>query len=266
MNGLARGRVRRGLAVARLVLVFLLFATAEAGAVVLDFDFARTKLGRNPLSNLVVAGEVRAEAFIYAGGRFTSTLLWQRNRKNDHGLGVCSEGRKSCKRGKGDVNEISDQVNPGLLRLTLPDGKCWAGLWVSSLDSGSSGGSELGTLYWSDLAQPDLSALTGFSFQFGDFGTAVEGDLVALPGLAAAGFDSEAKHLFFRAGPNPAGTNNDYLVWGGNLAPVPEPSSLASIIIGLAAVVGLYCRRAAARLTEAPSRVHQFGSGAVPET
>ena len=100
----------------------------------------------------------------------------------------------------------------------------WKSLFVSSLDSGGSGGAERGTLFWSNSATPDLSTLgaSSFTFKFGDFGTAQEGNLLS---LNIPNFNSSAKYLFFRAGPNSAGTNNDYLVWK---ATVFTPSTLVN--------------------------------------
>ena len=41
--------------------------------------------------------------------------------------------------------------------------------------------------------------------------------------LNPAGFDVNASYVFFRAGPNASGTNNDYLVWKATTA---TPSAL----------------------------------------
>jgi hypothetical protein len=62
------------------------------------------------------------------------------------------------------------------------------------------------------------------------------------------GFDANANYLFFRAGLFNAsgtalnGTNNDYVVWGANLTPVPEPEIYAMFGVGLA-LVGFVARR-----------------------
>ena len=125
----------------------------------------------------------------------------------------------------GDVNEISNQLNQDVLRLTKNNsGDTWTSLWVSSLDSGGSGGAEMGTLYWSNTATPNLSTLTtNFTFKFGDFGAAVQGNVLSLP--AAANFDPTAKYVFFIAGPNACGNNNDYLFWK---ATTSTPGSLVN--------------------------------------
>ena len=155
---------------------------------------------------------VRADAFYLNGSSYltTNTTLYERNETNDHGIGVVSNGEIASQ--GGDVNELSNQLNLEVIRLQKASGDKWTSLWVSSLDNGGSGGQEMGTLYWSNSANPDLSTLSGssFTFKYGNFGTSVEGDLLT---LHPANFDSSANYLFFRAGPNSCGTNNDYLVW-----------------------------------------------------
>lgn len=69
--------------------------------------------------------------------------------------------------------------------------------------------------------------------------------------LIANGFDVHAKYLFFRAGEynglgtSTNGTNNDYLVWGVNVAtPVPEPETYVLLLAGLG-LLGFAARRRA---------------------
>lgn len=179
-----------------------------------------TSLGQNTTVN-----GIRADAFyINAGYQTTSTVLWERNVTGDHGLGVWSKGEGDPIAGGGDVNELSNQLNKEVIRLAKPDGEQWSSLWVSSLDGNGSGGAEVGTLYWSDTATPDLATLTTkFSFKYGDFGVgAVEGDLLT---LRPAGFDAKAKYVFFVAGPSSAGTNNDFLVWKAATIPAQITNS-----------------------------------------
>ncbi|CAG0123806.1 partial Serine-aspartate repeat-containing protein D, partial [Rhodocyclaceae bacterium] len=184
---------------------------ASSGAVSTLSNFGMGVDNTN-LGQAITVNGVTAEAFYLNGGyQTTNTVLWGRNVPNDHGIGVWSSGEPDPVASGGDVNEISNQLNNEVLRLTKADGQSWTSLWVSSLDSGGSGSAEAGTLYWSNSATPDLSSLsTKFTFHYGDFGTSVEGDLLT---LNPANFDPSAKYLFFVAGPNPAGTNNDYLFW-----------------------------------------------------
>jgi len=225
------------------LLLAALFQSNFAGAAVLGFDFA-TVPGGNPLPSEITVGGVVAHGFFLQTGQYLDANLWANNAPAEHGIGVCSEGTIACG-GTGDVNELSNQRNDGVevLRLTLPTGRKWSSLWVSSLDVGGSNNNETGTLYWSNLPQPDLSTLsTQHVFSHNDLGGLDEADLLTLPGLTGT-FDTSAKYVFFRAGINPAGNDNDYLIWGGNLAAVPEPSSLACMFAGIGALVTLAARR-----------------------
>ena len=177
-----------------------------------DFGAAtnNTNLGQN-----VTINGIRADAFYVSGTSLvsTNTVLWERNVTDDHGLGVWSNGEPDPIAGGGDVNEISNQLNNEVIRLTKgAAGEQWTSLWVSSLDAGGSGGAETGTFYWSNSATPNLSTLTTkFTFRYGDFGpNTAEGNVLS---LNPTGFDANANYVFFVAGPNTAGTNNDYLLW-----------------------------------------------------
>ena len=181
--------------------------------------------------------------------------LWLRNNAGDHGLGYCSEG-SNCgptdTTGGGDYNEISNLNKQEILRLTLPTGKVWTDVQVSSLDDGGTNGDETGTFYWSNSATPNLqdnsTSLINFSHDgLGWNGSTVEGSIFSY--LVAHGFDVHAKYLFFRSGEydgsglSTNGTNNDYLVWGVNVAaPIPEPETYAMLLAGLG-LLGFAARR-----------------------
>ena len=181
-------------------------------------DFGAGTNNANLGQNLTIGG-VRADAFYLSGANYltTNTVLWERNVTDDHGIGVWSNGEPDPIAGGGDVNEISNQLHAEVIRLTKAAGTSWTSLWVSSLDSGGSGSAETGTIYWSNSATPDLSTLsTKFTFKYGDFGANVEeGDVLT---LGPPGFDASAQYVFFVAGPNAAGTNNDYLFWKATTA------------------------------------------------
>ncbi|MDB5311282.1 MAG: sdrD 1, partial [Gemmataceae bacterium] len=186
--------------------------SASAGGVDTLSDFSTLAPNNTALAQNVTVNGVRADAFYLSGGSYltTNTTLFERNGGTDRGLGVVSNGENAAL--GGDVNEISNQLNLDVVRLRKTAGDRWSSVWVSSLDSGGSGGAETGTLYWSNSPTPDLGTLSAssFTFKFGDFGGAVEGNVLA---LNPPNFDPTAGYLFFRAGPNAAGTNNDYLLW-----------------------------------------------------
>lgn len=187
---------------------------------------------------------------IYGGAWNGSSLhfanLWLRNQTNDHGLGVCSEGKDGCSNGGGDVNELDNSGNyEGIVLDKGASSPNWASLWVSSLDSNGSSGHETGTLLWGNTLSDLLSNY--FSFSYGDFGTNVEGDVLGLS--QASSFDPTARYVIFVAGtpnclagaqtPGCNGTNNDYLVYGASLASVPEPPVLGLFGLGLLLLAGL---------------------------
>lgn len=233
----------RVMAVLAVVLVIGSSGSAWADA----FDFTTLNGGvEGILASSVTVNGVLAEGF---GPLTTAAPLWLRNVPNDHGLGVCSE-TGLCTSGGGDVNEISQLTNQEGIRLTLPTGfTAWTSLFVSSLDSGGSNGAEQGLLYWSNTAA--FSSLNpSFGFGYGDFGTSVEGDILTL--AAAAGFDPAAKYLWFITDPancsgSPSTCNNDYLLWKGDITPVPEPTTMAlagMALVGLMIAVRRRTRRA----------------------
>jgi hypothetical protein len=135
------------------------------------------------------------------------------------------------------VAEISDSACCSSRSGYLMDSQ----LWVSSLDFGGSNSNESAILYWSTTPTGFTSA-NSFNFDYSDISPAFETQ--GLLGLSAAsGFDASARYLLFVNDPL-NGTNNDYLVWGGQyqtpLQQVPEPGTLA--LVG-AALTGLMLRR-----------------------
>ncbi|MGB9108822.1 MAG: SdrD B-like domain-containing protein, partial [Telluria sp.] len=190
-------------------------------------DFGSMTNNTNLGQNTTINGVHVDAAYITSTGQIGNAVLWARNSGTDKGLGVWSTNEASPSTTGSTTGELSNQTNSEVIRLTLADGQQWSSLWVSSLDKNSAGGAEMGTLYWSDSATPDLSTLTTkFVFKNGDFGVgAEEGDLLT---LRPSGFDAEAKYLFFVAGGNGSTAKNDYLVWKAGTLPT-QVANTASI-------------------------------------
>jgi hypothetical protein len=221
--------------------VALLFPLAASGTPT-TFDFTTLNAGANntALANSETVAGVLAEGFVTDVGvfsSFTAEPLWLRNEPNDHGLGVCSEGTSSCQTSGGDVNELSNQNQSEAIRLTLPVGATWVQLWISSLDDGGTSNNESAILYWSNTPT-GFTAANSFAFDYNAISPAVETQgLLGLP--AASSFDVSARYVLFVN--NPAnGSNNDYLVWGGQyqapLSQIPEPGILGLLGIALLAM------------------------------
>ncbi|RYH14656.1 MAG: DUF11 domain-containing protein [Alphaproteobacteria bacterium] len=159
---------------------------------------------------------VTAEAAYVSGSTVGGATLWAHNSGEDKGIGVLSRYEDAS--GGEAVTGVSNQKNTDVIRLTKDAGDQWSSLWVSNLDAAGSGGAEIGTLYWSDNPMPDLATLTTeFSFKYGDFGVGAEaGDILS---LRPSSFNADAKYVFFVAGSNPNGTNNDFLVWKAGTVP-----------------------------------------------
>lgn len=246
----------------RLMAAALLAVSGVASAApAIDFtglgwpSFNTTFTDSTSFAGVAIGGFVYSSPTTYRQDR---GYLWLRNNGGDRGLGYCSSG-ESCgsasTTGSGDWNELSNENKNEIIRLTLPTGKVWTDIQVSSLDDGGTNGDETGTLYWSSSPTPNLqnSSLNYINFSHDGLGwssSTVEGSIFAH--LVANGFDVTAPYLFFRAGewdasgnPTTNGTNNDFLVWGVNVAtPVPEPETYLLLLAGLG-LVGFAARRRA---------------------
>lgn len=129
--------------------------------------------------------------------------------------------------------------------MTRPDGYRRSQLFVSSLDNGGSGGSEKGTVFWSNASMiDDILAGNGFSFSYGSGSNQINvtGDVLGLPGAVSSGFSPNARYLLFTSGAGSqitqTGLNNDYLISAAALTdPVPEPGTVALMGVGLVTIV-----------------------------
>lgn len=224
---------------------------------VIDFTTLGWPTFNTTATNNTSVGGVGISGFVYTN---TNTyvqnqgFLWLRNDPNDNGLGYCSTS-ETCGPANtttnGDFNELSNNINNELLRLTRPTGKKWTDIWISSMDTGGTNSNETGTLYWSSSATPNLNNGTTSFLNFSNttlgWGTsAVEGSVFTY--LTGHGFDVNAPYIFFRAGKwdnlghSTNGTNNDYVVYGVAVARVPEPDSGLLVMAGLL-VLGWMGRR-----------------------
>ena len=213
-------------------LITLVALAIPAAASAAAFDFTTLGANNTLLSDTVVVNGVTARGF--QSNLNTAAALWLRNQPGDHGLGVCSEGA-SCLTGGGDVNELDNAGTPEFIVLQRPNDTHWTELWVSSLDSGGSGGSEEGRLVWGNSLAELAAGTNAFQFGWPNFDPSVEGDILSL--LAASGFNPDALYVMFTH-PTGVGDNNDYLVWRGAYGEgrflVPEPGTLGLIAAALA--------------------------------
>src|SRR4051794_11332262 len=154
-------RAPQPLHIAAFVSLLALPHSAAAGPIY-DFSTLAPSNIVTDLGSSTTLGTVTASAYYNNGGTWTGTTLIGRNEgADDAGLGVCSPG-ESCNiggSGGGDANELSQLTNNEAILLTLASGSSWVDLWVSSLDSGGTGGLEQGTLYWGNTS--NITTLLG---------------------------------------------------------------------------------------------------------
>ena len=217
------------------------FSVSAFAATAPAIDFSTigspTSFNSTPQSSATIGG-ITIDAFTYFAGNYTPSQLWLRH-DGEWGFGVCSEGSlcgPANTAGNGDYNELSNEHRFEVIRLTLPSNKQWSDLFVSSLDMGGSNGNESGILYWSDSATPVLGSLSSSTFSHNGLG-ANYGSI-----WNQVSPDTNAHYLFFSPDAS-NGNNNDYLVWGANVSPVPEPATYLTFLAGIGLVSLVIGRR-----------------------
>ena len=223
----------------------LMFAPSSASAAPM-YDFsdvlsgAEGYLAGKATSWTSLDGVVTVTGFADYGTGFVEAPLWVRNSEpNDNGFGVCSANETCVSPGGGDTNELSQLTDAELIVVTLASGWVWDSLWVSSLDANGTDGGENGGVNG------------GASTQFFNTSTALGcpgGGCGSDEGTLPDGFwkNNSFALTFFPGVLGQTGNNEDYLVWGVNVAEelnVPEPATLSLFGLGLIAVGARMRRR-----------------------
>jgi hypothetical protein len=185
---------------------------------------------------------VTADAFYWSGSSYinTNTFLFVRNDGSEKGFGVCAPGELSnaaCNPpatftgGGGDINELDNFGSLEMIRLKLAAGYKWVSVTLASLD-----GPEQGEVRY------DNSPITNVQ-RPGTLGSSFTANANPTRTLSAALYES-ASYLYILPGlTGGTATNNDYLVWKVEVAPVPEPATIGLLALGLLAVGALAMRR-----------------------
>lgn len=208
-------------------------------------------------------GSITATAYYWNGSSWVTGVsglsLYGRAETNDNGIGVCDPlefgngtTTNTCgtSGGKGDWNELSNEMAPELIRLSKTAGTAWVSVQLSSLDGNGStnpANYEHGTLWASNgsfgsaVAVCNFIALGGSSTCFGST-TNLE------PTINIGAQYANYSYLYIQANDwstacvqnHVCNTNNDFLV---RAATVPEPGSMALLAGGFLGLLALIRRR-----------------------
>src|SRR5690242_6549622 len=244
-----KGSDMRKIAVCLLASVLLMVGAAQADTFV---NFTPASSGPLASSSTTIGG-IFVQAYYWNGSSWVSSAthlnLYGRNEPGELGLGVCDPsenpvgGTNLCGTagGNGDYNELSNELKPELIRLTLPNGYQWVSVQVSSLDSNTSTTLERGTLWASSSGTPGSPGSIGSSVcnfvAGGAVGTCSTSSSTTPTFTIAAAF-AGSSYLFFepRDWTGGGNVNNDFLVEGATIRATPEPASLLLVVTGLAAI------------------------------
>jgi len=234
-----------------LLSLFLLAGVCSADTVTF------TAIVGNYNSSTYTLNGVKIDAYYYdsVSNSWKAANLFGRNESNDHGVGICSAGETAANcgtgSGGGDYNEISNELHPETLRLTLPTGYTWGSVRLSSLDTNSGTGVEKGGLYASATGTPGVSGSIGTQIcSFAATGTQTcTSSGGAEPTISIPASFTSSPYLFLEAKDlsNTSNKNNDFLLYSVviNQVATPEPGSLLLLGSGLTALGGLIRRKRA---------------------
>lgn len=197
---------------------------------------------------------IQIAAFYYTGGSWQHATLFGRNQApNDVGVGICNPGETAnCGTGQGggDYNEISNNINPEVIRITLPTGYMWRNVQVSSLDNNGGGGNEHGVLYASNSATPLAPGVIGTQIcTFANSGaqTCVRSGGDAEDPILTIGTGYQSSHYLYLEARDwnlPTNRNNDFLLRAVTVTTtVPEPGTWVLLGSGMLGMAGTVRRR-----------------------